>query len=190
MGGVCKEDPFSACEPDHPPEAVHAVAFALVHVSVAVCPSVIVVGAAESATDTGDGFTVTLVKLLPAPPGPLQVMVKVLGPTVYGVCGEVPAGGSGPGQAPDAMHPVALVADQVILVVCPWLMTAGLAEIVTTGGGVGGVGPTAIAETPNGTPSSYTHEEALGLVLPLNITGNPLALIGNVFAMDPTHMLG
>ena len=46
-----------------------------------------------------------------------------------------------PLHPPEAMHEVALVEDQVTVEILPDVMLAGLAEIVTVGGGIGvGVG--------------------------------------------------
>jgi len=67
-------EPLVATVPDHAPDAVHAVAFALLQVNVVVSPLLIVPGLALRDT-VGAGATVTVADADPEPPGPVQVSV-------------------------------------------------------------------------------------------------------------------
>ena len=67
-------EPLVATAPDHAPDAVHAVAFALLQVNVVVSPLLIVPGLALRDT-VGAGATVTVADADPEPPGPVQVSV-------------------------------------------------------------------------------------------------------------------
>jgi hypothetical protein len=68
--------PLVVCAPLQALLAVHEVALVEDHVSVALCPSVIEVGATDRVT-VGAGattaFTVTETEALPLPPAPLQL---------------------------------------------------------------------------------------------------------------------
>jgi len=60
---------------------------------------------------------------------------------LVGDAAKVPLVAFAPLHPPEAVHAVALVEDQVTVELLPDVMLAGLAEIVTVGGGIGvGVG--------------------------------------------------
>jgi hypothetical protein len=66
--------PLVATVPDHPPDAVHAVAFEELHVNVDTPPLAILAGLALRLT-AGSGATATVVEVLADPPVPVQVKV-------------------------------------------------------------------------------------------------------------------
>jgi hypothetical protein len=76
--GVIVVDPFVLCAPDHPPDAVHEVAFVEDHVSATDWPSVMelvltdmnAVGAGIELVGAAVTFTIALPP--PPPPGPVQ----------------------------------------------------------------------------------------------------------------------
>jgi hypothetical protein len=79
--------PLVACVPLQPPEAVHAVAFIELQVSVDVAPTAMLAGEAVRVT-VGNGVTVTVTEEAAlVPPAPLQVSVK----TVFAVSAGVAA---------------------------------------------------------------------------------------------------
>jgi hypothetical protein len=68
--------PEVANVPDQAPLAVHEVALVEDHVTVTLCPTVIVVGLADSVTvAAGAVLTVTAAEACPLPPAPVQVNV-------------------------------------------------------------------------------------------------------------------
>jgi hypothetical protein len=121
--------PLVAFAPDQPPDAVHAVAFVLVHDSCAVAPLVTLAGDALRFT-VGAGTTLTIFESLPEPPAPVQVSVKVVvaesAPLVV-----LPSVVFVPDQPPDAVHDVAFVLVHVSCVVPPLGTLAGLTVRLT-----------------------------------------------------------
>jgi hypothetical protein len=118
--------------PDHAPDAVHESAFSVDHVSVADSPGVNVLGVALRVTCGAPALTVTVTDWDAEPPAPLQV-------SSYSVVfdslpvDQVPLVASCACQPPEAVHSVALRADQV-RVELPRLSTVvGDAVKVTTG---------------------------------------------------------
>ena len=65
--------PLVDCEPLHPPLAVHAVALVELQVTVAACPTVIVVGATAIVTVGAGVVTVSAAVNFALPPVPVQV---------------------------------------------------------------------------------------------------------------------
>jgi len=133
-------EPLVARVPLQPPLAVHAVALVDDQVRVEVAPAPMLVGVAESeAAGDGGGATVIVTVFDAVPPGPVQVSVKLVvadnGPVV-----SDPLVARAPDQSPLVVHAVALVDDQVRVVVAPAAILAGLAESEAVGGG-GGTGP-------------------------------------------------
>lgn len=79
-------------------------------------------------------MTAIVVDRVVVPPPPVHASVKVL-VVLSGAVGALPAGGFVPPHAPDASQLVALVDDQVRVADVPALIVAGVALIVTVGGG-------------------------------------------------------
>jgi hypothetical protein len=68
-------DPLIALPPDQAPEAVQAVAFAALQLSVELVPLVMVLGVALMLTVGAVDFTETVVDCVALPPAPMQVKV-------------------------------------------------------------------------------------------------------------------
>jgi hypothetical protein len=68
-------DPLIGLPPDQAPEAVQAVAFAALQLSVELVPLVMVLGAALMLTVGAVDFTETVVDCVALPPAPMQVKV-------------------------------------------------------------------------------------------------------------------
>ena len=83
----------------------------------------------------GAGLTITVAVALALPPAPVQVRVKLLVVERLPVL-AVPEVPRAPLQAPDAVHDVALVDDQLKFELLPALICVGLAVIDTVGAGV------------------------------------------------------
>ena len=137
---VRASEPLSVLVPDHPPDAVHEVALADDHVSVAEPPLATVVGVAVRVTEGAAGcVTVTLTDCVASPPGPVHVNAKadvaVNAPVV-----ALPDVALVPLQLPEAVQDVALVDDQVSVAAEPATTEDGAAASVTVGasGAVGG----------------------------------------------------
>lgn len=75
MSAPVDREPLSASLPDQAPVAVHAVAFADDHVSVALPPLAIALGPALKLTVGFGDLTETVVDCIALPPGPVQVNV-------------------------------------------------------------------------------------------------------------------
>jgi hypothetical protein len=118
------------------PLAVQLVALVAVHDSVAVPPATMLAGLTSSVTVGGGPVTVTLADVLPLPPAPEQESVYVAVPVLAGVTLTAPLVALRPLQAPLAVHVFALSTDQVMVALLPSGIDAGLAVMVTTGGGV------------------------------------------------------
>lgn len=118
-------EPDVALSPDQAPEAAHELALVDDQVSVDMPPLVTAVGLALSDTvgdaGGGDPTTTTVTDCVAVPPLPEHVkenaLLEVRGPVLC-----EPDVGFGPDQAPDAVHDVALVEDQ-LSVVAPLLST-------------------------------------------------------------------
>lgn len=127
--------PLVASEPFQPPEAVHAVAFVLDHVSVELLPAVMLAGLAASDTvgvalpPPPPTFTVTLAE--PDPLVPVQVSVYAV--VLVGETVAMPLVAFAPVQPPLAVQEVALVVDQVKFELLPDVIVVGLAVKVTVG---------------------------------------------------------
>jgi hypothetical protein len=119
--------------PLHPPDAVHVVALVELHVSVEAPPIATLVGSAVKVTDAG-GITVTATVLLPVPPGPVHVNVKLV-VLVSAPVAAVPLAGLLPLHPPEAVHVVALVELQVSVDASPTNTLVGFADRLTVGAG-------------------------------------------------------
>jgi hypothetical protein len=117
---------------------VHDVAFVEFHVNVLLPPLATLVGAADKLTVGAGVGVVTETEALACavPPAPVQLSVKVVlafnAPVPW-----VPETALLPPHPPDAVHDVALMDDQVNVLLPPLLTEVGVAEIVTVGAGVG-----------------------------------------------------
>lgn len=119
--------------PDHPPEAVHAVAFVLVQLSVVPPPGATVVGLAEKeSVGACAACNVTVVDALLSPDAFEHVSTNVVVAVIAGVA-WLPESALLPVQPPEAVHDCALVVDQVSVLVCPLVTAVGLALIWTDG---------------------------------------------------------
>jgi hypothetical protein len=123
--------PLVDCPPDQPPDAVHELAFVLVHASCVLAPLATLDGVAVRLT-VGAGTTVTVFESLAVPPVPVQLKVKVVleesAPLV-----SLPTGGLVPDQPPDAEHDVAALVVHASCVVPPVATLAGLTVRLTVG---------------------------------------------------------
>jgi hypothetical protein len=125
-------EPLGALAPDQAPEAVHADALLLDQLSVEASPDLTVVGLALSVTTAGDPATVTVADWVAEPPTPVQVSSysEVL---VSAPVDQVPLVATLPLQAPEAVHAVASVEDQVSVEPPPCATVVGAAASVTVG---------------------------------------------------------
>ena len=113
FSGPATNDPDSGCEPLQPSVAVQVLAFCDVHCSVVVPPCTTLLGFADNVTETPlPVLTCTVTSASPPPPEPAQLSVKLVvwlrGPTL-----SDPEVERLPDQPPDAVHPVALLEDQL-----------------------------------------------------------------------------
>lgn len=92
--------------PDHPPDALQAVALAELHVSVALAPLATALGPTLKLTVGVGDLTETVADCEALPPAPLQVRVYVALVSRAPVDCE-PLTGLLPDQAPEAVHEVA-----------------------------------------------------------------------------------
>ena len=141
--GVTACVPLVALLPVQLPVAVHPVAFVDDQVSVLLPPGCIDVGAADSiavgAVGGGIAVTVTVVEAAwDVPPAPAQARLYVEFACRF-VRDSEPELALAPDQAPDAVHPVALVDDQVSVLAPPVWTEPGDADKVAVG--TGGVVP-------------------------------------------------
>ena len=126
-------DPVMALAPCQAPEAVHEVALLDDHVRVDALPLPMVLGLALKLTVTaGLALTVTVAVCAAVPPAPVQVRVytEVL---VSAPVDCVPVTALAPDQAPEAVHEVAFVADQVSVALPPLFRALGPTLSVTVG---------------------------------------------------------
>jgi hypothetical protein len=131
--GVSVAVPLVDWLPLQAPLAVHAVAFVDDQVSVALAPSVIVVGFTEIVTVGATAFTVRTAVLAALPPGPVQVSMYESVPVAVGVMDLVPLVPCDPLHAPLAVHAVAFVEDQVSVALAPSVIVPGDTEISAVG---------------------------------------------------------
>jgi hypothetical protein len=127
-------EPLVVLAPDHPPEAVQAVASVDDQLSVALAPLATVCGVAVIVTVGVGAFTVAVADCEALPPTPVQLSVKVL-VTVKAPVDSEPLVALAPDHAPEAAQPVASVDDQVSVALAPLATVCGLVEIVTVGVG-------------------------------------------------------
>jgi len=125
-------EPLTAFVPAQAPEAVHAVAFCVDHVSVDVAPELMVLGLALIVISGGSEETVTVADWVAEPPGPVQVSEYsvVLGRAPVD---QVPLVATVPFQAPDEVHAVAFCELQVNSDMPPLATVVGEAVSVTVG---------------------------------------------------------
>ena len=125
--------PLVGSAPLQPPEAVHAVAFAELHIRVAALPICTVMGFAFSVA-VGGAVTVIVTAAVAGevPVAPAQLSVKVVDALSAGVV-KVPLMGSVPLQPPEAVHAVAFVELQLSVAVPPVLTLVVLAFSATLG---------------------------------------------------------
>ncbi len=125
-------EPLVASLPDQAPEAVQEVAFVEVQASVELAPLATVLGLTVKRTVGVGDVTETVADCAALPPAPTQVSVYVAAALSAPVDDE-PLMASVPDQAPEAVHEVALVADQLNLALAPLTTVPGLAVSVTVG---------------------------------------------------------
>ena len=112
---------------------MHPVALVEDQLSVDRAPVATVVGLALNVTvGAGAAFTVTVTERCAEPPAPVHESVNVLLWFSTGLCSE-PEVTLFPAHAPEAVHPVALVEDQVSVERAPAVSVVGLALNVTVG---------------------------------------------------------
>jgi hypothetical protein len=127
-------EPVVDLVPVHPPDAVQALAFVLVQLSVEEPPLVTVVGVAFSDTVGGVGpaATVTVTDCAAVPPAPVQVSVNVVVAASPDRASE-PVRVLLPVHPPDAVQAVALTDDQFSVAEPPLATVVGVAVSVTEG---------------------------------------------------------
>jgi hypothetical protein len=125
--------PLVAFDPDQPPDAVHEVAFVLVHDSCVVPPLGTLIGVAVRLT-VGAPMIVTVFESLAEPPAPVQVSVKVV-VAVIALLVALPLVAFDPDQPPEAVHDVAFELVQDSCVVAPLATLVGVAVRLTVGAG-------------------------------------------------------
>lgn len=118
--------------PDQAPEALHAVAFADDHESVALAPLLMALGPTLRLTVGSGALTETVVDCAALPAGPRQVSVYVA------LCVSAPVKLEPlvallPDQPPEAVQAVTLAEDHVRVALPPEAMVLGLALMVTVG---------------------------------------------------------
>ena len=117
------------------PDAVQLVALVDDHVSATVEPDVTLLALTFN-VKTGAAFTLTMTvtDFCAVPPAPVQLSVNVPFELSAAVC-SVPDTALLPAHAPEAVHPVALLADQLSVEWPPAVTDMGLAVIVRAGAG-------------------------------------------------------
>jgi hypothetical protein len=128
--------PFVGSAPLQPPEAVHAIVFAELHISVAALPICTVMGFAFSEAVGVGAVTAIVTAAIAAevPVAPAQLSVKVVAALSAGVV-KVPLVGSAPLQPPEAVHAVAFAELHVSVATPPILTLIVLAFSATLGEG-------------------------------------------------------
>jgi hypothetical protein len=121
-------------DPVQSPEATQLVAAVDDQVRVELPPLVTRLGLAASVTVGGLELTDTVAEFVAVPPGPVQARMNCVA-ALSATVAWLPLVGSGPVQPPEAVHAVALAADQVSVEVFPLFTVEGLAAIVTVGAG-------------------------------------------------------
>jgi len=127
-------DPEAPFVPDQPPLAVQEVALVADQVSVELSPFVTVLGLLLKPTVGAVCLTETVADCIALPPAPVQDKVYV----VLAVSAPVdwdPLVAFGPAHPPEAVQAVALVADQVRLLLPLFATLLGLAVKLTVGTG-------------------------------------------------------
>jgi len=125
--------------PDHAPDAVQLVAFVDDHAISELSPDAMVVGLALNETVGAGGgggvpCTDTMAVSEALPPVPVHASEKLL-VVVSAPVDMLPDVSRLPDHAPDAVHDVASVVDQLNVEALPWLTDCGLAFSVTVGMG-------------------------------------------------------
>lgn len=121
--------------PDHPPEAVQAVAFADDQVSIDVAPLLMLLGLATRLSVGAAALTDTVTDCVALAPDPVQVSPKVELDFRAPVDWD-PVSDLAPAQAPEAVHAVALVTDQAIVELSPFATVLGDAARLMTAAGL------------------------------------------------------
>jgi hypothetical protein len=124
--------PLLATEPDHPPDAVQAVALLEDQLKVELPPLDTLLGPALSDTLGGLADVVTVADCDAAPPGPVHVRVYFVVAVRLDVAFE-PLVVMLPLQPPEAVQAVAFLDDQVSIAAAPLLRVLGFAERLTAG---------------------------------------------------------
>ena len=125
-------EPLVACEPDHAPEAVQAVASVVDQVRVALAPFAMVLGVALRLMVGAADVTEIVTDCVALPPVPLHCSTYV----VLAVSAPVdcePLVARVPDHAPEAVHEEALVVDQLNVELAPLSIVLGFAVKVTVG---------------------------------------------------------
>jgi hypothetical protein len=125
-------EPEVALAPDHPPDALQAVAFAELHVNVALAPVATALGPTLKLTVGVGDLTETVAAWEALPPVPLQVRMYVALASTAPVDCE-PVVGLLPDQAPEAVQDVACAALQLKVARPPLLTVLGAALRVMLG---------------------------------------------------------
>jgi hypothetical protein len=118
--------------PDQAPDAEHDVALAADQVSEELLPLITELGLALRLTVGAGDVTDTVADCEALPPAPVQVNVYVALAVSAPVDCE-PLTGRPPDQAPEALHEVALVADQVNVALLPLVIALGPTLRLTVG---------------------------------------------------------
>ena len=159
--------PAVALVPLQPPDPVHDVAFVDDHVNVLLPPLATEVGDADSDTVGVEAVTETDALFCVVPPEPVQLSVKVVLALSAPVLAE-PETTFVPLQPPDAVHVVALVEDQVSVLLLPLLTEVGDADNETVGAGVEAVTATeALAWPVPPAPVQLSVKEVVALKPPV-----------------------
>jgi hypothetical protein len=127
--------PLIALVPDQAPEAVQEVALVEDQLNVELPPLETLVGLALSEMLGAAADTVTVADCVADPPAPVQVSMYLVAAVSAAVLFE-PLIASDPLQPPEAVHAVALVADQLNIDAAPLLSVLGFAVSVTAGAGL------------------------------------------------------
>jgi hypothetical protein len=167
--------PLGDRAPLQPPDAVHAVALAALHVNVLVLPAVTTSGAADSIV-VGTTLTVALAGVL-VPPGPVQVRTYVAlldnAPVE-----RVPLAASAPLQAPVAAHEVVFVEAQVKVALDPLVIVADDTVSVAVGGGGAEEEPSPPQDASSASPKAG-HREEDRILASLKGHKNPVRSLAN-----------
>jgi len=166
--------PLGDFVPLQPPDAVHAVALAEVHVRVLELPAVTTSGEADSIV-VGTTFTVALAGVL-VPPGPVQVRTYVA-LLDNGPVDRVPLAVSAPLQLPEAAHDVVFVETHVKVALDPLVSVAD--DTVSVVVGAGTVGEPPPPQDASRTSPKAGHREWDRILASLNGHKNPARSLAN-----------